>query len=450
MKRAQEALEHNNTDYAQDIFINRLKKSKEEFLEWKKSFEKPYVVPAPKPVELKPAAAKLEKKVAPTEQATKKEKKLNNINCSIVTTRELILLAIELKDVSLIKQIVNKEINSSDGDREYNHLIFNLMKNMGYAKLLITALTDNKFFKQFANNPNVPAMFCALDSSCDVPALYYFLFHSPESRLIFQNLCQNQTFLDRLIAEEDFIPALLLPSIVPELTQLPAYSSFIFLSFYSEGCQALNRIFSNEKFLRKIKTHPSFITQLISPVSRKSLPDQSTSVLYYLTLTCSGAKVLLKPFDDEQFYTKLCHSDEFMSAFLRVRFHLNGESHNTSPFYAMAGSGGVAKEVLMKFFKDKYFIKKLCKRIDLIPSLLARIPRTNSTDVENENTSILYWLVARPLNHDGFVLMFAEKEFVTRLIEHEEFIPTLLALRNRESKLNYNESILFHLLNCDH
>ena len=164
---------------------------------------------------------------------TEKEKKLNNINCSIVTTRELILLAIELKDVSLIKQIIN-EINSSDGDREYNHLIFNLMKNMGYAKLLITALTDNKFFKQFANNPNVPAMFCALDSSCDVLSLYYFLFHSPESRLIFQNLCQNQTFLDRLIAEEDFILALLLPSIVPELTQLPAYSSFIFYLF-TEG-----------------------------------------------------------------------------------------------------------------------------------------------------------------------------------------------------------------------
>ena len=41
LKRAQEALEHNNTDYAQDIFINRLKKSKEEFSSGKRVLKSP-------------------------------------------------------------------------------------------------------------------------------------------------------------------------------------------------------------------------------------------------------------------------------------------------------------------------------------------------------------------------------------------------------------------------
>lgn len=426
LNKAKIAFTNGNVTYAEAIFFMQLKKTNEDFIQWKNQFNDTasdlnFSIPIPK-----------------QEHAELAEKKSNSISTSQqkknqVTSQssKAIQTAIDKKNHQALKKLISKALDDCDP----MSLIHLISKKNG-AELFLMLCDDKKFIAQIKQKPYFIEALCTQNNKS--LSMLYWLLSTEKGRQLFFTLYNEAELVKKLISSSEF--PLTLISLNQQTTN-PNYntSALSWLLSVNKGITLLDLLSKNEYFLTSLSTQPYFIPTLLA-VPKQENNIVHDSILVWLISDAVGQKIFALLTRNETFWAALCTSAPFFTAILARQ--TSGEKENTSVLYYLISAPSNFK-IFIDLCHNKVFFETLCNHEDFIDTLLSLRPPSAKAE---QNTSALYYLLSNTQGMRLFTLLCQNDDFLLKLQINKRFIPTLLSQCTHSEGKYKNLSPLYWLI----
>jgi hypothetical protein len=321
-------------------------------------------------------------------------------------------------------------IPSSRPDERYSVMHLMIAKNSNHQALRLM-LDHQPFHAQLLHHDQfIPALLERCPQGAHVNKSALFWLTKCNLIYLLSEWLASPAFVARLIKHTNFLPTFLAFN---DHEPDAGWSILYLLTYNSLGISILKILLSYPELSNALTESHEFQVTLLTSIQNG--PHENISAFFQLCLTMEGNQMLEHLFKSPTFKNALLSEPKFITTLLAHKS--SGIEINISPLYLLAESTN-SHTLIEQLFSNDQFIKNLLNHPSFIPTLLALIQKEPCT-----NMSILTWLLYKALTFQPLYYFFKDDSVINKLISHREFFSTLLTTdtsTNHISGLNFLSS----------